>query len=167
MRSEMSQDLPNTAIRSEPVAAPEGNADQPGMPLTRSEKAAMRPSRATRPVRWPRPSASRTAESTRAPALAPMTSPRAAPPAGSLAARGSITVRRLPQTRLHETCSVSCVNELTVEQLAYETGMSVRNIRNHQSRGLLPPPDVRSRVGYYGEQHVARLRLIQELQADG
>jgi DNA-binding transcriptional MerR regulator len=56
---------------------------------------------------------------------------------------------------------------LTVEQLAYETGMSVRNIRNHQSRGLLPPPEVRSRVGYYGPDHVARLRLIQEMQAEG
>src|ERR1700754_681541 len=57
--------------------------------------------------------------------------------------------------------------DLTVEQLAYETGMSVRNIRNHQSRGLLPPPEVRSRIGYYGAQHVARLRLIQEMQAEG
>ena len=57
--------------------------------------------------------------------------------------------------------------ELTVEQLAFETGMSVRNIRNHQSRGLLPPPEVRARTGYYGPQHVARLRLIQEMQAEG
>jgi DNA-binding transcriptional MerR regulator len=57
--------------------------------------------------------------------------------------------------------------ELTVEQLAYETGMSVRNIRNHQSRGLLPPPEVRARVGYYGPEHVARLRLIQEMQGEG
>ena len=57
--------------------------------------------------------------------------------------------------------------ELTVEQLAYETGMSVRNIRNHQSRGLLPPPEVRARIGYYGPEHVARLRLIQEMQAEG
>ena len=56
---------------------------------------------------------------------------------------------------------------LTVEQLAYETGMSVRNIRNHQSRGLLPPPEVRSRIGYYGRQHVERLRLIQEMQSEG
>jgi DNA-binding transcriptional MerR regulator len=56
---------------------------------------------------------------------------------------------------------------MTVEQLAYETGMSVRNIRNHQSRGLLPPPEVRARTGYYGAGHVARLRLIQEMQAEG
>jgi DNA-binding transcriptional MerR regulator len=63
--------------------------------------------------------------------------------------------------------SGSAEANLTVEQLAYETGMSVRNIRNHQSRGLLPPPDVRARVGYYGPEHVARLRLIQEMQAEG
>jgi len=57
--------------------------------------------------------------------------------------------------------------ELTIEQLAHQTGMSVRNIRNHQSRGLLPPPDVRARIGYYGAEHVDRLRLIQEMQAEG
>ena len=57
--------------------------------------------------------------------------------------------------------------DLTIEQLAAETGMSVRNIRNHHTRGLLPPPEVRARVGYYSSEHVARLRLIQDLQADG
>jgi DNA-binding transcriptional MerR regulator len=57
--------------------------------------------------------------------------------------------------------------ELTIEQLAAEVGMTVRNIRNHQSRGLLPAPEVRARVGYYGAEHVARLRLILDLQADG
>jgi DNA-binding transcriptional MerR regulator len=57
--------------------------------------------------------------------------------------------------------------DLTVEQLAAEVGMSVRNIRNHHTRGLLPPPEVRARVGYYSSEHVARLRLILDLQADG
>jgi DNA-binding transcriptional MerR regulator len=57
--------------------------------------------------------------------------------------------------------------DLTVEQLAAEVGMSVRNIRNHHTRGLLPPPQVRARVGYYNAEHVARLRLILDLQADG
>src|SRR3977135_1028878 len=57
--------------------------------------------------------------------------------------------------------------KLTSEQLAAEVGMSVRNIRNHHSRGLLPAPEVRARVGYYGPDHVARLRLILDLQADG
>ncbi len=57
--------------------------------------------------------------------------------------------------------------ELTVEQLAARSGMSVRNIRAHQARGLLAPPEVRLRVGYYGPEHVARLKLIRALQREG
>ena len=45
--------------------------------------------------------------------------------------------------------------------------MTARNIRAHQSRGLLPPPQLRGRTGYYGPEHIARLELIQELQGDG
>lgn len=56
---------------------------------------------------------------------------------------------------------------LTIDELARRIGMTVRNIRAHQSRGLLPPPEVRGRTGYYGPGHVSRLELIQELQADG
>jgi DNA-binding transcriptional MerR regulator len=58
-------------------------------------------------------------------------------------------------------------DELTIDELAQRTGMTVRNIRAHQSRGLLPPPEVRGRTGYYGPDHVARIELIQGLQADG
>ena len=45
--------------------------------------------------------------------------------------------------------------------------MTVRNIRAHQARGLLSPPEVRMRVGYYGPEHAAQLRLIRDLQNDG
>jgi DNA-binding transcriptional MerR regulator len=58
-------------------------------------------------------------------------------------------------------------NELTIEQLAAQTGMSVRNIRAHQARGLLDPPQVRMRIGYYGPEHVEQLRQIRELQDEG
>ena len=58
-------------------------------------------------------------------------------------------------------------DELTIDELARETGMTVRNIRAHQSRGLLPPPTIRGRTGFYGDEHVNRLRLIAEMQADG
>jgi DNA-binding transcriptional MerR regulator len=58
-------------------------------------------------------------------------------------------------------------NDLTIERLAAESGMTVRNIRSHRARGLLPAPEVRDRVGYYGPQHLTRLRMIQELQAEG
>jgi DNA-binding transcriptional MerR regulator len=56
---------------------------------------------------------------------------------------------------------------VTIDELARRTGMTVRNIRAHQSRGLLPPPEVRGRTGYYGPEHIARLELIRELQTDG
>ena len=58
-------------------------------------------------------------------------------------------------------------DELTIDELARRTGMTVRNIRAHQSRGLLPPPEVRARTGYYGPEHVARIELIRELQSEG
>jgi DNA-binding transcriptional MerR regulator len=61
----------------------------------------------------------------------------------------------------------SMATDLTIEQLAAQAGMSVRNIRAHQARGLLDPPEVRLRVGYYGPEHVAQLKLISDLQADG
>jgi len=57
--------------------------------------------------------------------------------------------------------------ELTIDELARETGMTARNIRAHQSRGLLPPPEVRARTGYYTADHVARIRLIQDMQSQG
>ena len=56
---------------------------------------------------------------------------------------------------------------MTIDELARRTGMTVRNIRAHQSRGLVPPPEVRGRTGYYGDEHLARIELIKELQADG
>ncbi len=57
--------------------------------------------------------------------------------------------------------------DLTIDELARRTGMTVRNIRAHQSRGLLPPPQVRGRTGFYGPEHESRIQLIRELQTDG
>lgn len=56
---------------------------------------------------------------------------------------------------------------LTIEQLAAETGLTVRNIRSHRARNLLQPPVVRDQIGYYGPEHVNRLKLIRQLQAEG
>lgn len=56
---------------------------------------------------------------------------------------------------------------MTIDELAQYTRLTVRNIRAYQSRGLVPPPELRGRTGYYGEQHVARIELIRELQAEG
>jgi DNA-binding transcriptional MerR regulator len=56
---------------------------------------------------------------------------------------------------------------MTIDELARKTGMTVRNIRAYQSRGLVAPPEVRGRTGFYGADHLARIELIRELQADG
>jgi DNA-binding transcriptional MerR regulator len=63
--------------------------------------------------------------------------------------------------------SEAAKTQMTIGELARRTGMTVRNIRAHQTRGLLPPPEVRGRTGYYGEDHVARIALTREMQADG
>lgn len=57
--------------------------------------------------------------------------------------------------------------ELTIDELARATGTTVRNVRSLQTRGLLPPPAVRARTGYYGQQHVHRVRMILAMQAEG
>ncbi len=56
---------------------------------------------------------------------------------------------------------------LTIDQLAQTAGLTVRNVRSYQSRGLIPPPAVQGRTGYYGTEHLAALQLIREMQAQG
>jgi DNA-binding transcriptional MerR regulator len=56
---------------------------------------------------------------------------------------------------------------LTIDELAREAGMTVRNVRAYRSRGLIPPPTLRGRKGYYGPEHLARLGLVRELRERG
>lgn len=57
--------------------------------------------------------------------------------------------------------------KLRIDELATEAGTTSRNIRAYQARGLLPAPELVGRTGYYGEDHLHRLRLIDELQERG
>jgi len=57
--------------------------------------------------------------------------------------------------------------ELTIDQLAARTGMTVRNVRAYSTRGLIPPPRLVGRTGYYGAEHVARLTLVREMLDQG
>jgi len=56
---------------------------------------------------------------------------------------------------------------LTIDEVARRVGMTARNVRAHQSRGLVPPPRLEGRTGYYGPEHVARLEKIHDLQEQG
>jgi len=63
--------------------------------------------------------------------------------------------------------SVQTGLRLTIGQLAEAAGMTVRNVRNHQARGLIGPPQLQARTGYYGAEHLERLKLIRGMQGEG
>jgi len=56
---------------------------------------------------------------------------------------------------------------MTIEQLASQADTATSTVRMYQTRGLLPPPVRRGRIGYYGQGHLSRLRLIADLQEQG
>jgi DNA-binding transcriptional MerR regulator len=58
-------------------------------------------------------------------------------------------------------------DSMTIGELAEQVGMTPRNIRAYQSRGLLFPPEIRGRVAHYSGVHTARLLLISSLQREG
>jgi DNA-binding transcriptional MerR regulator len=62
---------------------------------------------------------------------------------------------------------VAVSRRMTIEELAAASGMTVRNVREHQTRGLVPPPALVGRKGYYDDRHLARLQLIRQLQDEG
>jgi DNA-binding transcriptional MerR regulator len=57
--------------------------------------------------------------------------------------------------------------ELTIDELASQTQLPVRTLREYHSMRLLPPPERRGRIGVYGAEHVDRLALIGRLQRRG
>jgi DNA-binding transcriptional MerR regulator len=57
--------------------------------------------------------------------------------------------------------------EYRIDELARAAGMTVRNVRGYQDRGLLPAPRKAGRVGVYTDAHLARLRLIGQLLERG
>ena len=63
--------------------------------------------------------------------------------------------------------AVTADEELTIDELATRTGMTVRTVRFYASEGLLPPPVKRGRIAYYGATHRLRLDLVKSLQDHG
>jgi DNA-binding transcriptional MerR regulator len=53
--------------------------------------------------------------------------------------------------------------EYTIDQLAREAGTTVRSLRVYHERGILPPPQVKGRTGYYGQLHLVRVQTISRL----
>ena len=58
-------------------------------------------------------------------------------------------------------------SEIRVEELARRSGVSVDTIRFYQKRRVLPPPRREGRIAWYGDDHLARLARIRDLQRQG
>lgn len=56
---------------------------------------------------------------------------------------------------------------MTVEEIARRAGTTSRNVRSYQTKGLLPHPRKAGRVGLYDRFHLARLKLINNMQERG
>ena len=57
--------------------------------------------------------------------------------------------------------------EYRIDDLARVAGTTVRSVRVLHDRRLLPPPVLRGRTGWYGDEHVARVRVVLDLQERG
>lgn len=58
-------------------------------------------------------------------------------------------------------------DSMSITELAERVGMTPRNIRAYQSKGLLFPPHIEGRVARYSGIHAARLQLISSLHREG
>lgn len=58
-------------------------------------------------------------------------------------------------------------SEYTIDELARAAETTVRSVRVYHERGLLPSPEVRGRIGYYGTDHLNRLQTISRLLGRG
>lgn len=55
-------------------------------------------------------------------------------------------------------------DELTLEDLAQRSGLSLRTLRYYMQEGLLPGPETRGKYARYSQQHLDRLELIRRMK---
>ena len=54
-----------------------------------------------------------------------------------------------------------------LDELARRAGVASTTVRLYRAKGLLAPPRLEGRTGWYDDTHLSRLRLIARLQAEG
>lgn len=54
--------------------------------------------------------------------------------------------------------------EVTLEELATQTGYTPRTIRSYVERGLIPPPTGRGTAARYGEEHLVPLLFLRQVR---
>ena len=63
--------------------------------------------------------------------------------------------------------ATSTATTWSIDELARQSGVPVRTIREYQTMGLLHPPRREGRIGRYDTSHLRRLQLIDRLQDRG
>lgn len=58
-------------------------------------------------------------------------------------------------------------SEYRLDELARHAGVASTTVRLYQTKGLLAPPRLEGRTGWYDDTHLSRLRLIARLQGEG
>jgi DNA-binding transcriptional MerR regulator len=58
-------------------------------------------------------------------------------------------------------------SEYRLDELARRAGVASTTVRLYQNKGLLAPPRLEGRTGWYDDTHLSRLRLIARLQGEG
>lgn len=59
------------------------------------------------------------------------------------------------------------MTEYRLDELARQAGVASTTVRLYQSKGLLAPPRLVGRTGWYDDSHLRRLQLVARLQDDG
>ena len=54
-----------------------------------------------------------------------------------------------------------------LDEVAREAGVASTTVRLYQTKGLLAPPRLEGRTGWYDDSHLSRLRLISRLRSEG
>ena len=54
--------------------------------------------------------------------------------------------------------------ELTIEELANQSGLPLRTLRFYIQEGILQGPDTRGKFARYSQQHLDRIELIRRLK---
>jgi len=57
--------------------------------------------------------------------------------------------------------------EYRLDEIARQAEVASTTVRLYQSKGLLAPPRLEGRTGWYDDSHLSRLRLISRLQHEG
>ena len=58
-------------------------------------------------------------------------------------------------------------SEYRLDELARQAGVASTTVRLYQAKGLMAPPRLEGRTGWWNDSHLSRLRLIARLQGEG